>query len=367
MKGFIETLGYNPVLSDHNSFPINPDINAVENCLRVVREQADIFVLIVGGRYGFIPEGDKSVTNLEYLQAKAKGVLVYAFVEQSILSILPVWEANPESDFRSVVDSTKLFEFVSSLRDLAGVWVFPFQTAQEIIATLRQQLAYLFMDALHLRTKLKGTGLPGTLSQLQGEALRLVIERPVAWEYRLFGECLEQEISRYGQLRHDLSYGVSLGKGEYFTYPELIRWFRQKSSEAQNILSATTELLNVALQDALGPPGVPADVEKIVYVARRLADVYRRAIEWRLEHRHIDVDDELQNLVRLHSKLTSNVIDEIEEYSARIQRETKEALMSLPGPGEPPRVLSFTLTLTAPDMEDYIQEMDRVGQLYSIS
>lgn len=172
MKGFIETLGFNPVLSDYNSFPINPDVNAVENCLRVVQEQADIFVLIVGGRYGSIPEGDKSVTNLEYLQAKARGIPIYAFIERSILSVLPVWKANPESDFRSVVDSTKLFEFVSSLRDLAGVWVFPFETAQEITDTLRQQFAYLFMDALQLRTKLKSTGLPGTLSQLQGEALK---------------------------------------------------------------------------------------------------------------------------------------------------------------------------------------------------
>lgn len=97
-----------------------------------------------------------------------------------------------------------------------------------------------------------------------------------------------------------------------------------------------------------------------------MADIYRRAIEWSLEHRHVEVDDELRNLVRLHSKLTSNVIDELEEYSARIQRETKEALMSLPAPGEPPRVLHFTLTLTAPNMDDYIQELDRVSKFYRV-
>ena len=52
IKDFIENeLGYEAILSEYDSFPINPDINTVNNCLRVVEERADIFVLIhAGGR-----------------------------------------------------------------------------------------------------------------------------------------------------------------------------------------------------------------------------------------------------------------------------------------------------------------------------
>lgn len=59
-------VGYRPLLSEHTSFPIDPDADTVENCKRRVERDADIFVLIIGGRYGYVDEAtDKSVTNLE--------------------------------------------------------------------------------------------------------------------------------------------------------------------------------------------------------------------------------------------------------------------------------------------------------------
>jgi hypothetical protein len=71
LKGFIELLGLEPVISEYDSFPIDPNLTAVENCLRTVEAKADIFVLIVGGRYGAVQDQGKSVTNMEYLRASA--------------------------------------------------------------------------------------------------------------------------------------------------------------------------------------------------------------------------------------------------------------------------------------------------------
>ena len=176
LKGFIESLGLNPVLSDYDSFPVDPDVSAVDNCLKVVDERADLFLLVVGGRYGSTIEQGKSITNMEYLRARAKGIPVYAFVQKSILNILPVWKDNPEAEFKNIVDSPKLFEFVTSLTDSKGVWVFPFEVAQEITDTLRKQLAYLFMDALQLRRRVKTAGLPESLAQLQGTPLRACLK-----------------------------------------------------------------------------------------------------------------------------------------------------------------------------------------------
>ena len=74
LKDFITTLGLTPVISEYDSFPIDPTLPAVENCLKAVDENADIFVLIIGGRYGTIKQHGKSVTNMEYLKARAKGI-----------------------------------------------------------------------------------------------------------------------------------------------------------------------------------------------------------------------------------------------------------------------------------------------------
>ena len=70
-------------MSEHDSFPIDPDRTTVENSRRNVRENADIYVMVVGARYGSIDaEADKSVTNLEFVEARARGVPAYGLCQQ---------------------------------------------------------------------------------------------------------------------------------------------------------------------------------------------------------------------------------------------------------------------------------------------
>ena len=79
LRQFIDGLGWRAVMSEHDSFPIDPNQTTVENSRRNVREKADVFVMVVGARYGSVDaEADKSVTNLEFVEARARGVPVYA-------------------------------------------------------------------------------------------------------------------------------------------------------------------------------------------------------------------------------------------------------------------------------------------------
>src|SRR5437763_1810303 len=92
MFQFLDSLGFEPVLSEYNSFPIQPEANTIENCLVVVNAKADILVLIIGGRYGSAADDGRSVTNREYLSARAKGIPVYVFVQRSVLDLLRIWK-----------------------------------------------------------------------------------------------------------------------------------------------------------------------------------------------------------------------------------------------------------------------------------
>lgn len=134
---YLENAGLESVLSEYATFPVDPDSTTVRNCQNVVENKADIFVLVIGGRYGSAADKQKSVTNLEYLTARAKSVPVYVFVMRSLLSILPVWKENPEGNFAGVADSPRLFEFISSIYEGGEQWVFPFDSAQDIAAVLR--------------------------------------------------------------------------------------------------------------------------------------------------------------------------------------------------------------------------------------
>ena len=54
LRDFISNLGYNPIISEQNDFPIEPQLDNWENCINAVKEYADIFVLIIGNKYGSV-------------------------------------------------------------------------------------------------------------------------------------------------------------------------------------------------------------------------------------------------------------------------------------------------------------------------
>src|ERR1700674_385257 len=94
ISDFARSFGLEPVLSEYESFPVDPSLDTIENCMQAVEQKADLFVLIVGTRYGHVAMNGKSVTNMEYTKARARGIPVYVFIHRSIIDMLPIWKAN---------------------------------------------------------------------------------------------------------------------------------------------------------------------------------------------------------------------------------------------------------------------------------
>jgi hypothetical protein len=366
LKDFIESFDYEPVLSEFDSFPVDSARGTQDNCLERVRSFADILVLLVGGRYGWPTDSGKSITNLEYLEARAKGIPIYVFVSKSVLAVLETWRANPSADFGATVDSPKVFEFVASLRDKGEMWVFPFEIAQDIILCLRKQFACLCGDSLRLRTRFQAAGLSDSLQQLRGLALKLLIERPTAWEMRLFSQVLADEIAKSADLKRDYDLGIALGPGPIVHgFQDVMSWASHKFAEASKITTAITALMNEALPRADGPPGTPADADAFVHVARKVADQYRALLEWTLDCRRVNVEPEFRKLAQSLTYFTRNFVREVEEFSDRLQSEITAALASLKPAGET-RTIALTLKLTMPDVSEYHSEMGRLERAYGL-
>lgn len=360
LRQFIESLGFEPMLSEFDSFPVDTTLNTVANCLQRVQSEADVFLLVVGGRYGSTIPSGKSITNLEYLQARAKAIPVYVFVQKSILSVLEVWRANPTADFSKVVDSNQLFEFVASMRDMGEVWIFPFESAQDIISTLRKQLAFLSGEALRFRTRANATGLSDAARQLRGAALKLVVERPDAWEPRLFSQILADEIAKYADLKRDVDLGLAVGRGPRLNGGvEVGEWTSTHFGEGIKICSLITSLINKELPEAIGLLGIPADLDRLIYVSKKVGEQYRAFLEWTLDCRRVNVDPEFRKLTDLSSNFSRNAIREIEQFSQELQREITAALADGTPDGKP-RTISLTLKLTVPDSTDFDNELDRL-------
>src|SRR5256885_8779743 len=97
LEVFIESLGYDAILSEKGVIPYTPDIPLDESCYREV-QNSDIYVLIIGGRYGSEISLNKkssskefydqyeSITKREYKNALDKDIPTYIFIDRSVYS-----------------------------------------------------------------------------------------------------------------------------------------------------------------------------------------------------------------------------------------------------------------------------------------
>ena len=340
-----DELGYRPLLSEHPSFPINPDMASIPNCRERVQRDTDVLVLVVGRRYGSLDDHSaKSVTNLEYLTAREKGIPIYAFVERGILNLLPVWRRNKAIDLSAEVDSTQLFEFVESIRGSGGIWTQEFDHVQDIVEALRIQFAYLQTDNLMLRARLKGLGRARWMDGLSGETLRIALEQPMSWEYRLFASAFSDTLAAHHKLRRRHELGVGLGLGEDVTDPAT--WATARFNEAGRIAVALGQLVNEELPLAFGQQGVPGDRERILFIADTLGDLYRDALLWAARVRTANVRDEFRPALVPLGRMLDELIGPVERLASDLSEQVKTALASgTPGVNQ---VLEFTLVLGIP-------------------
>ena len=356
LRQFVEGLGWRAVMSEHDSFPIDPGQTTVENSRRNVRENADIFVMVVGARYGSIDtEADKSVTNLEFVEAQAHGAPAYVFVSRNVLAQLQVWKANPEADYSSVADTPRIFEFIDSIRGGGETWTFEFTTAEDIVNALRQQFAYLAQDALELRQMARGQA--RLLEELEGDALMLALQRDEHWEIRLFATVLEEELDRRATLRREIEHRLASDGTTFVDLINLALWMQDRTRECTRLVHTATAIINDYLPEALGKDEAPERAIELAAVARRLAQVWEDSARWTLRCRSVRVDDPAERLVDLLSNANANMLDELWEWGHTIIPRIDEATQALAAGGS--SQLDLTLTLTA-DVDELNEEIDRL-------
>ena len=356
LRQFVEGLGWRAVMSEHDSFPIDANRTTVENSRRNVRENADVFVMVVGARYGSVDdESDRSVTNLEFIEARTSGVPVYVFVSKDVLAQLKVWKANPDADYSGVVDTPRVFEFIDSFRRGGEIWTFEFATAEDILNTLRNQFAYLVQDALELRQR--AISQENLLTELEGDALMLALRRDQYWEIRLFATVLEEELNRRAPLRREIEYGLASDNVTFVDFFDIGSWAQDRLQEAQRLGQTASTIVNSYMSQALGEDGVPGDPTELVAAARRLAQVWEDSARWTLRCRSVRVDERAEHLVELLSNVNANMLDELWEFGHSIIPRLDEAIEASAAGG--PTNLDLVLTLTA-DVDEFGEEMDRL-------
>jgi Domain of unknown function (DUF4062) len=162
IERFVESLGFDAILSEKGEIAYASDVPLDESCYREVRN-CDIFVLVIGGRYGSERSGSShtgareffdrydSVTKLEYKAAVTGDIPIYIFIEKGVNAEYQTFLRNKSKTDISYahVDSVNVFLLIEEiLAQPRNNPIKEFGRYQDIEEWLREQWAGLFKDHL---------------------------------------------------------------------------------------------------------------------------------------------------------------------------------------------------------------------------
>lgn len=315
LSDHIKSSGHNPILSEAENFPVSPNLTTIENCIKNVKTYADVLVLIIGNRYGYVTDNGKSITNNEYLVAKQKGIPIFCFVDKKIMSTLPFWSKNKQADFSGLVENPQIYQFVDEIRNDSKNWTFEFERAQDIINIFKVQLSYLFKDSLKAWTHFNREVPDLFKYNLSDKALRIYLEREELYEFEFFGQTLIDEMEKKEFLLNDLKYNV-LTPPQYFVFEmeDIVPWAKKSIATVQRIVESISNLINKASPEFFKEVGIPADLKGLFYIATKYAELFEKLVNWVISIESTAVHEDFEELKRNLSKLVLKSVYSIRDF-----------------------------------------------------
>lgn len=331
LKNMIEEeIGMEAKLSEHANFPVDSSIGTVENCLKVVEKNADIFVLIIGSRYGYITDKGKSVTNLEYLRAKEMNIPIYIFIDSQTLNKYSEWKNNNDIVFPDI-DNNKLFNFIEKVREEDNAWTHEYEIDSQILEMLKLQINYLFTDSLDARNQLKSSNFSDKVLNTSSQALRLALEQPMGWEYKFFFQILKDEIKKHDVVKKDFEYEIIIDQGLMIeSVEELSGLVSSRLKRFELLINGLSNLINKALNKAFGEPNEPSDLDFLIYVAERFSMIYSEIIKWKLGLRNVYCPEWGEKLLDTLHVISDRPIADIDNYVENCIEELNNLPIEIP-------------------------------------
>lgn len=354
LRSEISSWGHDPILSEYPSFPVAPELSTVENCKRVVRDRADIFVLIIGGKRGSLdPSTNRSVVNSEYIQAKAQGIDCFVFVDKCVWDLVGHYKKNPSNDFSYSVDNVEVFKFIEDIQNDTK-WVFSFSRTEEILTTLKLQLSIRFQDLLK-RFRSNTISIPYEFIGEPDDITQIARDKGPYWEYNLASAIMKHRLEVLDQKFFDLNAGFIVKPLQLLPPRETISYVRARIGDFSSIIQSSAKILEQQLTPAFGPPGVSGDPSQIKRACDNLMHLLHSLYEWELSVRYVQPHEAFAQLFEKMHGWTTEFIAEFHRIPTEL-----EQIISMPKPEDEYQI---NLIIKAPSsMSDLSKEMERLGE-----
>lgn len=361
LRAFIEGTGFHPLLSDHATFPISPDETALENCVRTVRESADIFVLLVGARRGAETDDGRTITNVEYDTAVELGLPIYVFIDKRIKIYYDVWRVDPNTAVPGV-DDNRIFEFIDRLNSSGRRWLLEFEHGADICDQLRYQWAVLLRRLLKDRPAVAASpSVSSADSEPLPPTLRISLETP-GWQLVVMADRLRAGLLELGPKRREHDLGLARSCGDFVAPDDVMSFV----SEYANRFSHAVRNINAVFQQTGSGLVIDANTEVTIFeeLADEVVTMYRDLLDQSADIRSTVVSDRFVHLLEILATFPNNALNEIEMFSADVNA-TADALIAWEESGhstDPPTVnLALILTVNEVTSTQFSDELQRIA------
>ncbi|MCK5021643.1 MAG: DUF4062 domain-containing protein [Candidatus Pacebacteria bacterium] len=165
LENLINSLGFESILYERGEIAYLPKIPLDKSCYKEV-DNADIFIIIIGGRYGSEKSGSKdkkekqffdqydSITMQEYKTAVEREIPTYILIEKSVHSEFETYLKNKNNESINYVhvDSVNIFHLIENILSQPNP-VHQFDRFSDIEFWLKEQWAGLFRDLIKNRSE----------------------------------------------------------------------------------------------------------------------------------------------------------------------------------------------------------------------
>ena len=307
LKSEIENLGHNAILSESFTFPIDPSKNTIDNCIDIVRNEADIFILIIKDNYGYIvPRTGRSVTHMELQTAQDKGIPIYTFTHSETLrqKVLLEGQLNEGSEF------LKVCKFIDEVRQERSLWNFEYNGVDDILKTMKTQLSILMKHSLSVRNKVDAIDKKWIFPHISPEAYRLLVYKEKNYVERFFFQVMKDEMERHVDLKLDYKYSHLLNAGyTQKSLREFARWIKDIFDEIAYYLRSEIKL-ETAFFDSYKEDG--SDFRQLYHVAKRFANRYADILELGIHLKSEYVYPEYASIQSRITRIVENAISQLE-------------------------------------------------------
>lgn len=248
---FIDSLGFESILSEKGDIAYSPDIPLDESCYKEVRS-VDILVLIIGGRYGAAAGsnkiGDKtfytryeSITRKEFEEAISRDIPTYILIDNSVYAEFQTFQRNKDNKNINYahVDSVNIFNLIEDISTRPkNNPIKTFERFSDIELWLRDQWSGLFRELLQRMSAQK------QLSDLNSQVneLRAINDTLKSYMESMIRKIDPDSSDRLIEVESDRLVRISLNNK--LKSNEFVEYMTGKGVELSDIVEAVTKSRN---------------------------------------------------------------------------------------------------------------------------